>query len=149
VHHLFDKGQQVVLLDGDTLRQGLCADLGFSDGERSENIRRAAHAARLFFEQGTTVVCTFISPCQKDRTFARSLIAPGRFVEVFVKCDLEVCKQRDPKGLYRQALAGELEEFTGVSSPYEPPQAPEVVVESDRLTPQQCVERICHFAPAC
>lgn len=120
-----------MLLDGDNIRQGLCGDLGFSEGGRSENIRRAGEVAKLFFESGHIVICTFISPFEKDRSFVRSLFPEGRFFEVYVKCDLEVCKRRDPSGLYQKAITGEIKDFTGVSSPYEAPQNPEIVLESD------------------
>jgi adenylyl-sulfate kinase len=118
-------------LDGDHLRHGLNGDLGFSDADRTENIRRVAEVARLGFEHGQIVLCSFISPFRSDRDFARSLIAQGRFFEIFVKCDLEVCKRRDPKGLYAKAFRGEIKQFTGISSPYEEPASPELVVETD------------------
>jgi len=128
---LFSKGCQTTLLDGDLLRHGLNGDLGFSAEDRSENIRRVGEVARLFFETGHLVVCTFISPFTKDRDFVRSLLPEGRFFEIHVKCDIEVCKRRDPNGLYKKALNGEIPEFTGISSPYEAPEHPELVVETD------------------
>ena len=129
---LFDAGCHTMLLDGDTLRHGLCGDLGFSGEDRSENIRRVGEAAKLFFESGDIVLCAFISPFRRDRAQVRSLIPGGRFFEIYTKCSLEVCKQRDPKGLYKKALAGEIEEFTGISSPYEEPETPDIVLETDR-----------------
>lgn len=128
---LFDSGCQTMLLDGDNLRHGLCGDLGFSDKDRSENIRRAGETARLFFETGHVVICTFISPFEKDRAFVRCLFPQGSFFEVHVKCDLKVCKRRDPNGLYEKAMTGEIKDFTGISSPYEPPQNPEITIETD------------------
>jgi bifunctional enzyme CysN/CysC len=128
---LFETGCQTMLLDGDNIRQGLCGDLGFSDKDRSENIRRVGEVARLFFESGHVVICTFISPFEKDRAFVRSLFPAGSFFEVHVKCDLEVCKRRDPNGLYRKAVTGEIKDFTGVSSPYETPSNPEITLETD------------------
>ncbi|NPU86167.1 MAG: sulfate adenylyltransferase subunit CysN [Syntrophaceae bacterium] len=128
---LFDAGCQSMLLDGDTVRHGLCGDLGFSAKDRTENIRRAGEVAKLFFEAGKIVICTFISPFAEDRAFVRSLFPSGRFFEIFVKCDLDVCKRRDPNGLYGKAMVGEIKEFTGISSPYEEPQHPECVVETD------------------
>ena len=128
---LFDAGCQTMLLDGDNIRHGLCGDLGFSDRERSENIRRVGEVARLFFEAGNLVICTFISPFAKDRAVVRSLFPADRFFEVYVKCPLEVCKERDPNGLYTKALRGEIREFTGVSSPYEEPQRPEMIIATD------------------
>jgi len=120
-----------MLLDGDNIRHGLCGDLGFSERDRKENIRRAGEVARLFFEAGHVVICAFISPFIRDRRFVRSLFPKGSFFEVHVKCDLEICIQRDPHGLYKKALAGEIADFTGISSPYEEPPAPEIVAETD------------------
>ena len=128
---LFAQGCQVATLDGDNVRHGLCGDLEFSDRDRSENIRRVGEAAKLFFEQGNIVACTFISPFREDRDFVRSILPEGGFIEVHVKCDIEVCKRRDPKGLYKKALAGEIKNFTGISSPYEDPEHAEIVVETD------------------
>ncbi len=146
---LFDAGCQVMLLDGDNVRHGLCGDLGFSSKDRSENIRRVGEAARLFFEQGNIVVCTFISPFRRDREFVRSLVPPGRFLEVHVKCDLNVCKKRDPKGLYKKAESGEIAEFTGVTSPYEEPEKAEIVVETDVMTVEECDETIKKYLSDC
>ena len=131
VKTLFDDGCQVKMLDGDNVRHGLCGDLGFSDQDRTENIRRVGEAAKLFYEQGNIVVCTFISPFRDDRAFVRSILPEGAFTEVFVKCELDVCKRRDPRGLYKKAEAGEIKDFTGIDSPYEEPTDAEVVVETD------------------
>jgi bifunctional enzyme CysN/CysC len=131
VRTLFDAGCQVKMLDGDNVRHGLCGDLGFSDQDRTENIRRVGEAAKLFYEQGNIVVCTFISPFRDDRRFVRGILPDGAFHEVYVKCDLDVCKRRDPKGLYKKAEAGEIRDFTGIDSPYEEPTEAEVVVETD------------------
>ncbi|MFC2105132.1 sulfate adenylyltransferase subunit CysN [Candidatus Bipolaricaulota bacterium] len=139
---LFEAGCHTMLLDGDTIRHGLCGDLGFSDEDRSENIRRVGETARLFFESGDIVICAFISPFERDRAFARSLIPEGRFFEVYTKCSLEVCERRDPKGLYKKARIGEIGEFTGVSSPYEEPQDPEIVAETDLQTLDELVATI-------
>lgn len=128
---LFGAGCRTMLLDGDNLRHGLCGDLGFSDKDRTENIRRAGQVARLFFEAGHVVICTFISPFIRDRQFVRGLFPRQSFLEIYVKCDLDVCKRRDPNGLYKKAMAKEIPEFTGISSPYEEPPAPEIVVETD------------------
>ena len=128
---LFERGCQVAMLDGDNVRHGLCGDLEFTDRDRSENIRRVGEAAKLFFEQGNIVACTFISPFQSDRDFVRGIMPEGHFFEVHIKCDIEVCKRRDPKGLYKKALAGEIKNFTGISSPYEEPVNPEITVETD------------------
>ncbi len=139
---LFELGGRTMFLDGDNLRHGLNGDLSFSEADRNENIRRAAEVARLGYSHGNIVLCTFISPFQKDRDFARTLVPEGRFFEIFVKCDLEVCKRRDPKGLYAKALRGEIANFTGISSPYEEPQQPELVVETDLRSTEEIVETI-------
>jgi len=139
---LFELGCRTMYLDGDNLRHGLNGDLGFSDTDRQENIRRVGEVARLGFAHGNIALCSFISPFQQDRDFARSLVPEGRFFEIFVKCDLEVCKRRDPKGLYAKALRGEILQFTGISSPYEEPQAPELVVETDLQSTDEIVARI-------
>jgi bifunctional enzyme CysN/CysC len=139
---LFGAGYQTMLLDGDNMRHGLCGDLGFSEEDRSENIRRAGEVARLFFEAGHIVICTFISPFMRDRQFVRSLFPEKRFFEIYVKCDLEVCKKRDPNGLYKKALKGDIKEFTGISSAYEEPENPEIVVETDLQSPEAIIEYI-------
>ncbi len=139
---LWAMGCETFYLDGDNVRHGLNGDLGFSAADRKENIRRVGEVARLAFEHGHLVLCTFISPFREDRRFVRSLLPEGRFVEVYVKCDLEVAKRRDPKGLYAKALAGEIKEFTGVSSPYEEPEVAELVVESDLVSAEEAVETI-------
>lgn len=137
---LYELGCHTFYLDGDNVRHGLNGDLGFSEQDRRENIRRVAEVARLAFDHGNITLCTFISPFQNDRLFARSLVPPERFLEIYVKCDLEVVKRRDPKGLYAKALRGEIADFTGISSPYEEPYNAEIVVETD----VQSVEDIVH-----
>jgi bifunctional enzyme CysN/CysC len=132
---LFQEGKQVVRLEGDNVRHGLCGDLGFSEADRAENIRRVAEVAKLFFEAGHVVLCSFISPYEKDRAFARSLVPDGRFTEVYVKCDLDECKRRDPKGLYKRAEAGEIKGMTGIDAPYEPPPRPEITVDTSAIDP--------------
>ena len=139
---LFEMGGHTFYLDGDNVRHGLNGDLGFSDMDRKENIRRVAEVARLAFEHGNLVLCTFISPFEADRAFARSLLPESRFLEVYVKCDLEVVKRRDPKGLYAKALRGEIKEFTGISSPYEEPTQPEILVETDVQSTEEIVNQI-------
>ena len=129
-------------LDGDTLRHGLCGDLAFSAADRTENIRRVAETAKLFFESGAIVLCTFISPFSKDRAFARSLIPEGRFLEVFVNCSLEECERRDPNGLYARVRKGEIKEFTGISSPYEAPEAPEIDAKTADDSVEETVSNI-------
>jgi bifunctional enzyme CysN/CysC len=139
---LFAAGCQTTLLDGDHLRHGLCGDLGFSERDRQENIRRAGEVARLFFEAGHVVLCAFISPFARDRQSVRSLFPDNGFLEVHVKCSLETCIQRDPHGLYRKALAGEIAQFTGISSPYEEPVSPEVSVATDKQSAEEIVDLI-------
>ena len=139
---LFAKDCQVMVLDGDNVRHGLCGDLGFSDQDRSENIRRVGEAARLFYEQGNIVICTFISPFHDDRNFVRGILPEGSFHEIFIKCELSVCKRRDPKGLYKRAEAGEIQDFTGIDSPYEEPANPQVVVETDIQSVESIIEEL-------
>ena len=139
---LFEAGCQTMLLDGDQLRHGLAGDLGFDEADRRENIRRAAEVARLFYEQGSIVICTFVSPYAADRERARKLIAHAGFLEIFVDCDLEECRRRDPKGLYAKADRGEIPNFTGVSSDYEAPTAPELTLNTAELSVAQSVEKI-------
>jgi adenylyl-sulfate kinase len=120
------------LLDGDNIRTGLNAGLGFSEQDRRENIRRIGEVAKLMYNAGLIVLTAFISPFRADRDSVRDLLPQEAFWEVFVSCPLEVCLQRDPKGLYKKAVIGEISEFTGITSPYEPPNAPELVVETDK-----------------
>jgi len=130
---LFNRGCQTIVLDGDDLRHGLCKDLGFSVHDRSENIRRVSEVAKMFYLRGNIVIATFISPFAQDRKLARELFPKGSFFEVHVDCSLEECIRRDPKGLYKKALAGEISDFTGISSPYEAPAYPEFRIASDQL----------------
>jgi bifunctional enzyme CysN/CysC len=139
---LFGLGVRTFMLDGDNLRHGLNGDLSFSATDRTENIRRAAEVAKLAFDHGSLVLCSFISPFRADRDVARSLLPGGAFLEIYVACDVEVCKRRDPKGLYARALAGEVADFTGVSSPYEEPLQPDLLLDSSVLSPEQSVARI-------
>ena len=142
---LFASGRQVYLIDGDNLRHGLNAGLGFSAADRRENIRRAGEAARLLAEAGQIVITAFISPFAADRDRVRSILEPGRFLEVYVNAPVEVCKTRDPKGLYARAERGEIKEFTGISSPYEAPAKPELELRTDQLSAEQAVERLLEF----
>ena len=130
------------LLDGDNIRTGLNAGLGFSEEDRKENIRRIGEVAKLMVDAGLIVITAFISPYRADRDQVRALIPQGEFWEIFVSCSLEVCMQRDPKGLYSKAIAGQIKDFTGVSSPYEEPIAPELVVHTDEYSVEECVEQI-------
>ena len=128
-------------LDGDNIRFGLCTDLGFSPEDRKENIRRIGAVAQLFCDAGAITVCSFVSPYKKDRDAVRGLV-PGRFVEVHVDCSVEECARRDPKGLYKKALAGDIPNFTGVSAPYEAPINPEIRINTSSSTVEQGVETI-------
>ncbi|HEU4457030.1 MAG TPA: sulfate adenylyltransferase subunit CysN [Longimicrobium sp.] len=128
---LFAAGCQTMLLDGDQVRHGLCGDLGFSPADRAENLRRAGEAARLFFEQGSIVLCTFVSPFAADRQRVRGLLPAGRFLEVHVRASVDTCAARDPKGLYARAARGELKGLTGVDAPYEAPERPEIVADTE------------------
>jgi bifunctional enzyme CysN/CysC len=139
---LFNEGIHTMMIDGDHVRHGLNGDLGFSPADRTENIRRVSEVARLFFEQGSITLCSFVSPYREDRDLARHLIPEGRFLEVHVDCDIEVCKKRDPKGLYERAEKGEISSFTGVSAPYEAPERPELILRTDRQTVEECVDEL-------
>ncbi len=139
---LFSQNIPVYRLDGDNLRYGLNRDLGFSNADRSENIRRVSEVARLFNQAGVTVICSFISPFEKDREAAREIIGADSFVEVFVNTPLEVCEERDPHGLYKKARSGEIREFTGISSPYEAPSNPHLVLDTSKLRLEEGVETV-------
>lgn len=138
---LYAKGHQVFVLDGDNLRHGLNGDLGFSAADRQENIRRVTEVAVLFAKAGTIVISAFISPFQADRENARRVIGEG-FHEIFLDAGLDVCEARDPKGLYKKARAGEIQEFTGISSPYERPHAPAMTLDTGTLPPETCLEEL-------
>ena len=139
---LFRSGCQTYVLDGDNLRQGLCSDLGFSAQDRSENIRRAGETAGLLADAGIIVLAAFISPFNADRERVRARLPAGGFIEVHCDCPLAVCEQRDVKGLYRRARAGEVAQFTAISSPYEAPLNPELALDTSRLGIPECVERV-------
>ena len=142
---LFNMGLHTYVLDGDNVRHGLSANLGFSPEDRTENIRRVSEVAKLFCDAGVLVITAFISPYRDDRKLARSLMEEGDFVEVHVDAPLSVCEQRDPKGLYKKARAGEIVSFTGVSAPYEPPENPELVVRTDSQTVSECIAHIIDY----
>ena len=141
---LVGRGVHAYVLDGDNVRMALNSDLGFSATDRRENIRRVAELARLLVDSGSLVVCAFISPFRADRAAARELLGAD-FIEVFVSTSLEVCEQRDPKSLYRRARSGEIQEFTGVSSPYEEPRAPELQIDTASLDLGACTQRVLAF----
>lgn len=139
---LRDRGYGTCVLDGDRVRQGLCADLGFSSADRTENIRRIGEVAVLMAEAGLIVLVAVISPFQADRQRVRQRVAPGRFIEIYCDCPIEVCEQRDVKGLYRRARAGEIEAFTGISSPYEPPLDPELSLPTGQIEAEACAHMV-------
>ncbi|ANE56298.1 MULTISPECIES: adenylyl-sulfate kinase [Methylomonas] len=142
---LHELGCRTFVLDGDNVRQGLCADLGFSDQDRRENIRRIAEVAKLMLEAGIITLTAFISPFQVERLQARQLVAANDFIEIYCSCDLAVCEQRDTKGLYQKARQGEIKWFTGISSPYEVPLHPDLIVETGRDSLDDCVDRVMEF----
>jgi adenylylsulfate kinase len=138
-------GKHTYLLDGDNVRYGLNKDLGFSDDDRIENIRRIGEVGKLFVDAGLIVITAFISPFQKDRDTVRSLVEEGEFIEIFIDTPLEECERRDPKGLYKKARAGEIPMFTGVSSPYESPRNPKIHIKTDHLGIEGSVEVIIDY----
>tara|TARA_B100000686_G_C16750926_1_gene952429 strand:+ start:1276 stop:1836 length:561 start_codon:yes stop_codon:yes gene_type:complete len=142
---LFDQGRFVYMLDGDALRNSLCSDLGFSHEDRIENIRRIQEVAQLFADAGIIIITAFISPLRKDRDKVRMAMPPGRFIEIFVDCSLAVCEKRDPKGLYKKARSGLIADFTGISSPYEPPLSPEIHLKTDKETIKSSVKKILDY----
>ncbi|MFP4018662.1 MAG: adenylyl-sulfate kinase, partial [Bacteroidales bacterium] len=142
---LFEMNCNVFILDGDNVRHGLNSNLGFSPEDREENIRRIGEVAHLFAESGTITITSFISPYKNDRDRARKLNEPGDFLEVYVKAPLSVCEKRDPKGLYKKARQGIIPEFTGISAPYEEPENPEILIETDKLNLEESVEKIIHY----
>lgn len=133
------------ILDGDNVRTGLCKDLGFSEEDRAENIRRIGEVSRLFVDSGNIVLSAFVSPYRRDRDAVRELVEDGEFVEVFVKCPVEVCEERDVKGLYKKARQGIIKGFTGIDDPYEEPENPEIVIETDRMPLEDGVELIISY----
>lgn len=139
---LHDLGANTYVLDGDNVRHGLNKDLGFSDEARKENIRRIGEVSKLFIDSGQLVFTAFISPFQEDRDSVRNLVEEDEFVEVYISCPLNACEERDPKGLYQKARAGVIPEFTGISSPYEVPVKPELTLETDRYTVEECVDQL-------
>ena len=135
-------GARTFVLDGDNIRHGLCKDLSFSDADRTENIRRIGEVAKLFVDSGVIVLSAFISPFRSDRDAVRGLLGEGDFIETYIECDLSVCEERDVKGLYKKARAGEIPEFTGINSPYEEPQNPEITVNTADNTIEESVEQV-------
>jgi adenylylsulfate kinase len=142
---LLKRGIRSYILDGDNVRMGLNRDLGFSAKDREENVRRIGEVARLFVDAGIVVLTAFISPFRKDRDFARSLVEKNEFVEIYLKCPLHICEERDVKGLYRKARQGSITQFTGIDDPYEKPDHPEIVLDTGKTTVAECLNRIMVF----
>lgn len=142
---LVERGFSAYVLDGDNIRYGLSSDLGFSPEERHENIRRIGEVAKLFVDAGLMVLCAFVSPYRSDRELLRAALDPGDFVEIYVKASLSTCQTRDPKGLYEKAASGEIEDMTGVGSPYEPPERPDLVLDTEHGEPSEGVAQLLGF----
>lgn len=141
-NQLFEMGCSTIVLDGDNIRFGLNKNLGFSPDDRKENIRRIGEVSKLFFEAGVITMTAFISPYKEDRDIARNIMPAGRFFEVYVEAPLDVCEQRDPKGLYKKARAGEIKGFTGIDAPYEAPEKPELVVNTGSSDLKACAKQV-------
>lgn len=139
---LFERGNQVFVLDGDNVRHGLNKDLGFDEKSRKENIRRIGEVSKLFVESGQIVLTAFISPYREDRQVVRELVEAGEFLEVYVKCSVETCEKRDPKGLYKKARTAEIPNFTGISAPYEEPERPEIIIDTELHSIEECVDQL-------
>ena len=139
---LHDLACRSYVLDGDNVRHGLCGDLGFSSADRTENIRRVGEVCKLFVDAGLIVSAAFISPFRADRASVRNLFVPGDFIEIYCRCDIGICEQRDVKGLYQRARAGKVQSFTGISSPYEEPGSPELIIDTAITPLNQCVSEV-------
>lgn len=135
-------GRHTYVLDGDNLRHGICRDLGFSSADRAENVRRAGEIARIMADAGLIVLCAFISPFRTERQMVRDMFQPGEFMDVFINTPLAECIRRDPKGLYEKARAGRISGFTGVDSPYEPPEAPDLVLSTMRESAEALADHV-------
>ncbi len=133
------------VLDGDNVRKGLCKDLGFSDDDRTENIRRIGEVSNLLMQAGVITITAFISPFIKDRQIVRDLVEEGDFIEVYCQTPLDICEERDPKGLYKKARSGEIPEFTGISSPYEEPEQPEITLQTGENTIEECAHQVIEY----
>ena len=139
------RGISSYVLDGDNVRHGLGRDLGFSEADRKENIRRVGEVSRLFADAGLVVLAALVSPNEADRRMARKLFPEGEFIEIYVKCSLEECERRDPKGLYKKARDGEISSFTGISAGYDVPQAPELIIDTEKLTVEQAIDILIRY----
>jgi adenylylsulfate kinase len=144
-HRLVEQGHLAYRLDGDNVRHGLNKNLGFSADDRAENIRRIGEVAKLFTDAGVITLASFISPYKQDRDAVRALHAPGDFVEIYVKVSVEAATKRDPKGLYKKALAGEIKNFTGIDDPYEEPEQPEIIVDTEAVSSEDAAKQILDY----
>ncbi len=144
-HALVQRGHLCYVLDGDNIRHGLNKNLGFSAEDREENIRRLGEVGKLFVDAGLITITAFISPYRKDRDIARQTVGPDSFFEVLCDAPIEICEQRDPKGLYKKARAGEIKGFTGVDDPYEAPENPEMVIDTSKTSPQEAAVALCEM----
>lgn len=144
-NELYNKGMSVYLLDGDNLRHGINNNLGFNESDRKENIRRTAEVGKLFVDAGIIVLAALISPFEQDRRNARKIVGDDAFIEVYVKCSLQECESRDPKGLYKKARKGEIKQFTGIDQPYEEPINPEIIIDTSKLKVEEAVAAIIAF----
>lgn len=144
-NYLFNKGYFVQVLDGDNIRMGVSSNLGFSQEDRQENIRRISEVAKLFLDAGIITICSFVSPTKAIRQIPKGIVGVNDFIEVFVNAPLEICEKRDVKGLYKKARSGEIKEFTGISSPFEAPEEPDFVANTADQTPQETVEAVAKF----
>ncbi|MDS3993520.1 adenylyl-sulfate kinase [Staphylococcus capitis] len=142
---LFNEGKQTYRLDGDNVRHGLNKNLGFSPEDRTENIRRIGEVAKLMVDAGSITVTAFISPYKQDRDNVRAILEDDEFIEVYTKCSVEECENRDPKGLYKKARSGEISEFTGISAPYEAPDHPEIILDTEHESINQSVDRVIQY----
>jgi adenylylsulfate kinase len=133
------------VLDGDNIRHGLNKDLGFKPEDRKENIRRIGEVAKLLVDAGLVAITAFISPYREDRRRSRELVRSDEFIEVYLKCNLEECERRDPKGVYKKARAGEIKDFTGISAPYEEPEKPEIILDTARYSVDECTEKLLDY----
>ncbi len=144
-HALIENRHQAYILDGDNIRHDLNKNLGFSPEDRTENIRRIGEVAKLFTDAGIITITAFVSPYREDRDAVRKLLNNGEFIEVYVKCPLDVCEERDTKGLYKKARAGEVKDFTGISAPYEEPLNPELTIDSSKLTVEESTRTVLNY----
>ena len=143
--HLMKLGINSYVLDGDNVRHGLNKDLGFNPEHRKENIRRIGEVSKLFIDAGLIIMTAFISPYREDRNNIRKLLKEGEFIEVFIKCPLQECERRDPKGIYKRAKSGEIKEFTGISAPYEEPENPEIILKTDTMSIEECTKMLFNY----